>query len=183
MKEIADSAKQMGGLIDNLLAFSRMGRSAMKPQMDRLRRRWSKRSSGSLRSDSKGREITWKIDALPHDHVDRALFKQVWMNLLGNAIKYTRKRDKAKLPIGCREDKKEWEFSVKDNGAGFDMQYADKLFGIFQRLHFKEEFDGNGIGLANVRRIVSRHGGRTWAEGKLGQGATFYFTLPKLEST
>ena len=130
--------------------------------------------------DAQGRTIDWKIGALPRVYADKPLFKQVWMNLLDNAIKYTRNRDQAEISVGCREDKNEFEFYVKDNGAGFDMQYADKLFGIFQRLHFKEEFEGTGIGLANVQRIIARHGGRTWAQGEVNVGATFYFTLPKI---
>jgi signal transduction histidine kinase len=179
---ISESAKQMGNLLDNLLAFSRMGRSAMQMAwvntavlVEQVRE--------ELAADVQGRTIDWKIDELPQVWVDRTLFKQVWMNLLGNAIKYTRNRGKAEISISCKESHKEFEFSIKDNGAGFDMQYADKLFGIFQRLHFKEEFEGNGIGLANVQRIIARHGGRSWAEGKVDAGATFYFTLPKPEST
>ena len=110
---------------------------------------------------------------------DRAMLKQVWANLLANAVKYTRQRERAEITIGCRDHRGEFEFYVQDNGAGFDMRYADKLFGVFQRLHGPEEFEGTGIGLANVRRIINRHGGRTWAEAKVNGGATFYFALPK----
>ena len=177
MNVISDSARHMGVLIDNLLSFSRMGRSAMQPA-------WVETNEivaqvrDDLSQEMTGRVIEWKVEDLPKVYVDRVLYKQVWMNLLGNAIKYSRKRERAEITIGCKKGDKELEFFVKDNGAGFDMQYADKLFGIFQRLHFKEEFEGTGIGLANVRRIVSRHGGRTWADGKVDVGATFYFTLP-----
>ena len=107
------------------------------------------------------------------------MLKQVWVNLLSNAAKYTRHRDPAAVEVHCDTTRDgEWEFSVQDNGAGFDMKYVDKLFGVFQRLHNEEDYEGTGIGLANVRRIVHRHGGRTWAEGKLHEGAIFYFTLP-----
>jgi signal transduction histidine kinase len=178
MKKIAGSAEQMGVLIDDLLAFSGMGRATMEPV-------WTdtgelvEQVREELSLDMKGRVIEWKIDPLPRVYVDRSLFKQVWMNLLGNAIKYTRKSEKTEISVGCRENANDVEFYVKDNGAGFDMKYAGKLFGIFQRLHFREDFEGTGIGLANVQRIISRHGGRTWAEGKVNLGATFYFTLPK----
>ena len=106
------------------------------------------------------------------------MMKQVWMNLFSNAVKYTRHQERAEIKVGCRRQDAEFEFYVRDNGAGFDMQYADKLFGVFQRLHSEDEFEGTGIGLANVRRIISRHGGSTRADGKVGEGATFYFTLP-----
>jgi signal transduction histidine kinase len=181
MKVISDSATQMGTLIDNLLAFSRMGRSALQPVwVDTMALVTQVREE--LATEAKGRTIEWKIGDLPKVQVDKTLFKQVWMNLLGNAIKYTRNREKAEISIGCVEKGSEYEFSIKDNGAGFDMQYREKLFGIFQRLHFKEEFEGTGIGLANVQRIVARHGGRTWAHGEVNVGATFYFTLPKNET-
>ena len=175
---IAESSKQMGLLIDNLLAFSRMARAD-------LSRQWVETSAlvdqvrSELAIEMKNRKIAWRIGNLPRVYADPTLLKQVWMNLIGNAVKYSRLRDQAEISIDCVERADEFEFSVKDNGAGFDMQYVDKLFGVFQRLHFKEEFEGTGIGLANVRRIVSRHGGKTWAEGKVGVGATFFFTLPK----
>jgi signal transduction histidine kinase len=178
LKVISNSAKQMGVLIEGLLAFSRMGRAALKPdwiEADAL----VAQVREELSRDAEGRIIEWKIEALPKVYADKTLFKQVWMNLLDNAIKYTRHRDKATISIGCREAGDEFEFFVKDNGAGFDMRYADKLFGVFQRLHSKEEFEGTGVGLANVHRIIARHGGRTWAEGEANVGATFYFTLPK----
>jgi chemotaxis family two-component system sensor kinase Cph1 len=182
MQVISDSAKQMGLLIDGLLTFSRMGRSAMTlaptdmaKLIDEVR--------VELAPDMKGRTIEWNIGPLPGVRVDRGLFKLVWMNLLSNAVKYSKYREKTVISIGCEEQGAELEFFVKDNGAGFDMQYIESLFGIFQRLHLKEEFEGTGIGLANVRRIVARHGGRTWAQGVLDAGATFYFTIPKTSLT
>ena len=181
MKVISDSATQMGMLIDNLLAFSRMGRSAMHlvwVDTDAL----VAQVREELSPEMKGRTIEWNVQPLPKVFVDKTLFKQVWMNLLGNAIKYTGNRAKAEISIGCDQSRPELEFFVKDNGAGFDMRYVDKLFGIFQRLHFKEEFEGTGIGLANVQRIIARHGGRAWAHGEVNVGATFYFTLPRNDS-
>lgn len=176
---ISDAAKRMGALIDDLLIFSRMGRAEMRRtsvKMDEL-------VADTLREmaqDFEGRAIEWDIGPLPAVNGDPAMLKQVWVNLISNAVKYSSHRSPAKIKIHCREtEPNELEFSVRDNGAGFDMQYAGKLFGVFQRLHHSEEFEGTGIGLANVRRIVSRHGGRTWAEGKIDAGATFYFTLPK----
>ena len=107
------------------------------------------------------------------------MLKQVWVNLLSNSVKYTRPRDVAKIKIGCSTRNGELEFHVEDNGAGFDMKYVEKLFGVFQRLHRAEEFEGTGVGLANVRRIVTRHGGRTWAQSRIDEGSIFYFTLPE----
>jgi light-regulated signal transduction histidine kinase (bacteriophytochrome) len=124
------------------------------------------------------RVVEWQIPALPEVRGDGAMLRQVWVNLLSNAVKYTSRRDRAKIEVRCREGDGELEFSVHDNGAGFDMKYADKLFGVFQRLHRSEEFEGTGVGLASVRRIVARHGGRTWAHGHLGEGAVIFFTLP-----
>jgi signal transduction histidine kinase len=178
MKVISESAKQMGLLIDGLLAFSRMGRSAMTLAPTAMAK-LIEDVRVELAPDMKDRTIEWHIGPLPSVRVDRALFKLVWTNLLSNAVKYTKNREKTVISIGYEEKGAELEFFVKDNGAGFDMKYIENLFGIFQRLHLKEEFEGTGIGLANVRRIVARHGGRTWAQGELDAGATFYFTIPK----
>lgn len=175
---ISKAARQMGTLIDDLLVFSRMGRAEMRRSrvsMDEL----VEEVIREMARDTQGRNIEWKIDRLPEVSVDRAMLKQVWVNLLSNAVKYTRQRERAEIELRCaRNGKDEWEFSVRDNGAGFDMQYVGKLFGVFQRLHQVEEFEGTGIGLANVRRIIDRHGGRVWADGKVDEGATFYFVLP-----
>jgi PAS domain S-box-containing protein len=175
---ISNAAKRMGALIDDLLVFSRMGRAELRRgpvNMDQL----VAETLHDLVRDLEGRRIAWDISPLPEVSGDRAMLKQVWANLLSNAVKYTRHREQAAIRIGSRKNgKEEWEFSIQDNGAGFDMKYADKLFGVFQRLHQVEEFEGTGIGLANVRRIILRHGGRTWAESKVDAGATFYFTLP-----
>lgn len=174
---IGDAAKQMGNLIDDLLVFSRMGRAELRREtvdMNAL----VEQVIASLQSDCNGRNIHWKVDRLPSVEADTALLRQVLANLIGNAIKYTRPRDPAEIEIGCFEEKPGRRvFFVRDNGVGFDMRYADKLFGVFQRLHRSDEFEGTGIGLANVRRIVLRHGGRTWADGELDKGATIYYTI------
>ena len=137
----------------------------------------------SLEMAIKGRPIVWQIAPLPTVEGDAALLKQVLTNLVDNAVKYSRTRDPATIEIGCAgEEAGRVVLFVRDNGVGFDMQYAHKLFGVFQRLHRPEEFEGTGIGLATVRRIVTRHGGRVWAEGVIDEGATFYFTLERSPS-
>lgn len=178
---IAAAARQMGELIDDLLVFSRMSRSEL---------RRARVSPNALLEEAikvaqleiADRHIHWKIAALPEVEVDAAMFRQVWVNLINNAVKYTRTRNPAEIEVGYHEAGGELIFFVRDNGVGFDMQYSHKLFGVFQRLHRSDEFEGTGIGLANVRRIISRHGGRTWAEGKPDGGATFYFSLPKIKN-
>ncbi|MEW6543396.1 MAG: PAS domain S-box protein [Nitrospirota bacterium] len=179
LQTISDSAKQMGRLIDDLLIFSRMGRAEMRlaaVPLDRL----VKETLNDLKPDTDGRTIAWHINSLPTVQGDPSMLKQVFLNLIGNAVKYTGPRERAVIEVGRLEQPpaSETVIYVKDNGVGFDMQYAHKLFGVFQRLHSANEFEGTGIGLANVRRIVHRHGGRTWAEGEVGKGATFYFSLP-----
>jgi signal transduction histidine kinase len=178
LKTIMDASVEMGQLIDDLLAFSRMGREGMSGesavQLDTL----LADTIRGLEMATTGRNIVWQAAPLPQVFGDPSMLKQVFANLVGNAIKYSRMRDPAQIEIGCagEEDGRIILF-VRDNGAGFDMKYAHKLFGVFQRLHRPEEFEGTGIGLAVVRRILSRHGGRVWADSALNQGATFYFTL------
>lgn len=180
VRTIAESAQYAGSLVDNLLAFSRMARSQVRwipvdlnlLMKDVLR---------DVMRDAEGRNIRWTIPELPIVFADGAMIKLALRNLLANAVKYTRHEAEAVIEIGVQENDIDWEFSVKDNGVGFDPKYAGKLFGVFQRLHRMDEFEGTGIGLASVRRIVQRHGGRVWAEGALDQGATFYFTLPKVQ--
>jgi len=177
MKTITDASREMGVLIDDLLAFARMGRSEMietKVNLDALVRETLR----DLEPATHERNIVWKIPPLPAVQADPAMLKLALANLLGNAVKFTRPRDPAQIEIGCAgmEGERVIVF-VRDNGVGFDPQYAHKLFGVFQRLHRADEFEGTGIGLASVRRIIARHGGRTWAEGRLNEGATFFFTL------
>jgi signal transduction histidine kinase len=180
LKTIADSVYQMGVLIDDLLQFSRIGRSEMKKaniDMNNI----LKEGIDFLTKENPGRKLNWDVEDLPQVDGDYAMMKQVWTNLLSNAVKFTGKRESAGIKIGTKENNKEIIFYVRDNGVGFDMKYSDKLFGVFQRLHSTAEFEGVGIGLANVSRIISRHGGRVWAESELEKGATFYFTIPKLK--
>ena len=182
MNTIEDSAKRMGDLIDDLLSFSRIGRSEMKKSrfsLDKL----VNEALAELHTATEGRDIIWEISALPEAYGDHNLLRLVLQNLISNAVKYTSNRPEAKIEVGYIDNKKdEIVIFVRDNGAGFDMKYADKLFGVFQRLHAQDEFEGTGIGLATVRRIIQRHGGRTWAEGSVNGGATFYFSLPTGDS-
>jgi signal transduction histidine kinase len=179
MESISKEARRMGELIDNLLSFSRMGRAGMTRAPVDLGA-LVREVIGELGPDAGGRAITWRIRELPVVTGDRAMLRAAFANLVGNALKFTRVRDPAEIEIGTvaglpGED----VVFVRDNGVGFDPAYAHKLFGVFQRLHRAEEFEGTGIGLANVRRIVTRHGGRTWAEGRVDQGATFFLSLPR----
>ena len=178
MEMILESSKRMGALIDDLLGFSRIGRAETKLSAVDLEELVAE-VVAELRQETKGREIAWKIGPLPVCHGDRSMLKVALVNLLSNAVKFTRPRQLAEIEVGCSDEKEDQaEIFVKDNGAGFDMQYVDKLFGVFQRLHLAEEFEGTGIGLATVQRIIHRHGGEVRAEGAVGQGATFYFSLP-----
>lgn len=174
---IAGAALKMGNLIDDLLVFSRMGRSELHSQAVNLTH-LAREVIAGLQQDLGDRDVEWKLSPLPVVRGDLSMLRQVFQNLLANAVKYTRDRPKVVIDISCEQQPADVVFAVRDNGVGFDMQFAGKLFGVFQRLHREEDFEGTGIGLANVRRIVARHGGRTWAEAKLNQGATFYFSLP-----
>lgn len=179
---IIESAQTAGLLVDALLDFSRMGRASLTLvaiDTGALVREVIQ----ALALETQRRRIVWRIGTLPTVRADPVMLRQVFCNLLSNALKYTRIRDEAVIEVECELCEKEFVFSVRDNGVGFDMAYAHKLFGVFQRLHRVEEFEGVGIGLANVRRIVERHGGRTWADGALDQGAAFHFTLPRAEPT
>lgn len=175
---IIDAAHNAGTLVDNLLAFSRMGRTTIHPvpiDMNVLVREVVR----EVMMEAGGRSITWTIGDLPTIEGDLMMMRLALGNLASNAVKYTRPRAEAVVEIGAEHRGDETIFRVRDNGIGFDMRYVDKLFGVFQRLHRVEDFEGTGIGLANVRRIMGRHGGRAWAEGELGRGATFYFSLPR----
>ncbi len=175
---IIESGQYAGTLVDNLLSFSQMGRytlNLMSIDMNTLFGEVQRDVEG----EADGRKIVWEIQALPSVRADLMMLRLAVRNLLSNAVKYTRNREEVRIEIGVVPAADEYIFFVRDNGIGFDMRYGDKLFGVFQRLHRMEDFEGTGIGLANVRRIVARHGGRTWAEGVVNEGATFYFALPK----
>jgi PAS domain S-box-containing protein len=176
---ISESAKRMGLLIDDLLTFSRIGRMELQTTAFNLGPAVEEVLE-DLRPETEGREIDWDIGALPDVYGDRSLIKLVLQNLIGNAIKFSSSRPRARIEIHAvsGEEDKTVVF-VRDNGVGFDMKYSDKLFGVFQRLHSSGQFEGTGIGLANVQRIIHRHGGDTWAEGAVDKGATFFFSIPK----
>jgi two-component system, sensor histidine kinase and response regulator len=179
---IRDAARRMGQLIDDLLAFSRIGRTELKSTSINCEK-LVQQVIADMQTDLADRHIVWTIEALPTIDADMNLLRQVWANLLANAVKYTRPREQAQIKIGAVAQDDEAIFSVTDNGVGFDPAYADRLFGVFQRLHSEKEFEGTGVGLANVRRIVQRHGGRTWADARPDEGATFYFSLPLRRGT
>ncbi|WP_250159247.1 ATP-binding protein [Pseudomonas mosselii] len=178
LSHIDEAAHFAGSLVDNLLNFSQMGRSALRladvdlnTLVDTIRQEFE--------PDYQGREIIWMVASMPKVIADPAFINMALYNLIANAIKYSRGRRPARIEIGAVQHELETEVYVRDNGVGFDMAYANKLFGVFQRLHRMEEFEGTGIGLASVRRIIERHDGRVWAEGQVGQGASFHFTLPR----
>ena len=176
---ISQSAKRMGTLIDDLLAFSRVGRAALQ-KTDVNLNQLVREALGDFQAETKERKILWKIHLLPPVRADHALLRMVLVNLVANAVKFTGARAEARIEIGSiPSDDNETVIFIRDNGAGFDPRYAGKLFGVFQRLHSRDEFEGTGIGLANVQRIIHRHGGRTWADGAVDGGATFYFSIPK----
>ena len=174
---ISSSATQMGALIDDLLSFSRIGRSNMHPSEIDMKK-MARLIFEGMTSPTERERIKLNIGKLYRAFGDVTLFGQVWTNLISNAIKYTSKNDVSEINIGSKADGKMITYFIKDNGVGFDMQYAHKLFGVFQRLHSEAEFEGNGVGLAIIQRIILKHGGKVWAEGKVGKGATFYFSLP-----
>jgi light-regulated signal transduction histidine kinase (bacteriophytochrome) len=174
---IGQSAKRMGCLMDDLLAFSRLGLSEMQEteiQLDLLVRE----ALGALQDQTKERSIVWDLHPLPVVRADGTLLRLALVNLISNAVKFTAARAEARIEIGSIPNGAgETVIFIRDNGAGFDPEYAGKLFGVFQRLHSADEFEGTGIGLAKVHRIIQRHGGRTWAQGAVGKGATFYFSI------
>ncbi|WP_237859954.1 ATP-binding protein [Pseudomonas sp. PGPR81] len=182
LKHIEEAAQFAGSLVDNLLNFSQMGRSALRLSdvdlnalVEAIRQ--------ELAPDYEGREIVWDVAPLPKVIGDPAFINLALHNLIANAIKYTRGREPARIEIGAHQHAEEIEVYIRDNGVGFDMAYANKLFGVFQRLHRMEDFEGTGIGLASVRRIIERHDGRVWAQGQVDQGASFHFTLPRHPET
>jgi PAS domain S-box-containing protein len=178
---ISREARRMGQLIDDLLAFSRLGRKEMyRSKIDM--RALAVSVLNELLKDQDRERITFQIARLPVALADSSLLRQVWVNLISNALKFTSRKERAVIEIGGKTTKDELIYYVRDSGAGFDMEYASKLFGVFQRLHSDREFEGTGVGLAIVQRIIFRHGGRVWAEGEVGKGATFYFALPRREN-
>jgi PAS domain S-box-containing protein len=180
---ILEATGRMGSLIDDLLAFSRISRAEAHNSTIDLNE-LVREAVREVEQDAKGRDITWNIEALPSCYGDRSMLRLAFVNLIGNAVKFTRMRPQAEIEIGCiNQNGGDPIVFVRDNGVGFDMKYADKLFGVFQRLHPQESFEGTGIGLATVQRIVHRHGGRTWAEGKVDGGATFFFSLPDMKES
>jgi light-regulated signal transduction histidine kinase (bacteriophytochrome) len=178
LNNVADSARQMDTLINDLLEFSRTGRKEVQ-KADVDMNEIVEEITTLLKKNHPKRNIEWQISKLPLVFCDEALLYQVWQNLLENAVKFTGTRKKAVIKIEVKDKEHEFVFSVNDNGVGFDLKYAQNLFGVFQRLHSYNDFEGTGIGLANVRNIILKHKGLTWAEAEPEKGATFYFSLPK----
>jgi light-regulated signal transduction histidine kinase (bacteriophytochrome) len=180
---ILESAKRMGNLIDDLLAFSRIGRAETHKTMLSLQQ-LVQEALAEAGQDTGGRNIVWRVGTLPTWYGDRSMLRLALVNLVSNAVKFTRTRPQAEIEIACMDQKQDQVVVfIRDNGVGFDMKYVDKLFGVFQRLHTPEAFEGTGIGLATVQRIVHRHGGRVWAEGLVDKGATFFFSLSKSQES
>jgi two-component system sensor kinase len=175
---VRDNTSKMGQLIDDILLLSRAGRQEMNINEIDMKA-LAESVYESFKPDLDGRKVDVEFKDMPIAKGDRALITQVYQNLLGNAIKFTSHTEQAKIVVGAEENKDEIIYYVKDNGAGFDMNYINKLFGLFQRLHSPEEFEGTGVGLSIVQRIIRRHGGRVWGEGEIDKGATIYFSLPK----
>lgn len=182
LEVIAESARRMSSLIEDLLEYSRLGRSAFRVEPVNFNAVVAELVA-MLHSAHEERSIEWRIEELPIVMGDASMLRRAWQNLMSNAVKYTSRREHAVIEIGRTEADGESIFHVRDNGTGFNMAYAGKLFGVFQRLHKASEFPGTGIGLANVRRIIARHGGRTWAEAEADKGATFFFSLPAVVGT
>lgn len=183
LDRVRSATTHMSRLVEDLLQLSRLGRQSPQLRSVPLGELLGQARAEVLKATPRDRAIDWQVGALPEAHVDATLFREVLVNLLSNAVKFTRNQAHPVIQIGCRTEKGETVFFVRDNGTGFDPRFADKLFGVFQRLHRQDEFEGTGIGLATVQRIVHKHGGRIWAESQPGQGATFYFTVPVRTST
>jgi light-regulated signal transduction histidine kinase (bacteriophytochrome) len=175
---IKSEAERMGALIDDLLAFSRLGRKGIQlTELDMAA--LARTAYERLTRVGTAKPVEFHVGTLPAALGDRSLFEQVWVNLLSNALKFSSKKEKPCIEIGAITEENEHVYFIRDNGAGFDIQHHGNLFGVFQRLHHSDEFPGTGVGLALVHRIVTKHGGRIWADAKVGEGATFHFTLPK----
>jgi light-regulated signal transduction histidine kinase (bacteriophytochrome) len=182
LQRIQEGTQRMGQLVDDLLSLARVGRQGLRLQVTSLKPLVEEVISESL-PDTAARQVEWKIDNLPFVECDPALMKQVFQNLLSNALKFTRPRSPAVIEIGQENQAGTPVVFVRDNGVGFNMKYSDKLFGVFQRLHRPEDFEGTGVGLATVQRIIQKHSGRIWAEAELDKGAAFFFTLGAAERT
>ncbi|HEY1760167.1 MAG TPA: PAS domain S-box protein [Bryobacteraceae bacterium] len=176
LRQIGDTTRKMAGMVDDLLSLARLGRQELRPQVTGLNSLVSD-VIRELAPELKHRQVDWQLGDLPFADCDAGLIKQVFSNLLSNAVKYTSPRKRAVIEIGLYEENNQAVFFVKDNGVGFNMKYADKLFGVFQRLHRQEDFEGVGVGLASVQRIIQKHGGRIWTHAEVDKGATFFFTL------